>query len=225
MARKQGHVWTRSRNIKGSALKSICFFWECVNYIHQSTFASYVGTLTLGRTINVHWIQTQLMESCLLVWFMFAKCVHKQLFEVHNHVGKHVIWCTKKHIPRLLILELLGSWDIKHNRVFLLLWAIFWPLALLITRKIKILKKWKRSKEISSFNRYVTKIMITWCMVPETWYMTDGWAEGWKRQHIEVDAPPKNLLACCTNTDYNTTQWRDLENDHNSSLSLKPFSI
>ena len=34
----------------------------------------------------------------------------------------------------------------------------------------------------------------------------------------------KNVLACCTNTDNNTTQWIDLENDHNGSLSLKPFS-
>ena len=35
----------------------------------------------------------------------------------------------------------------------------------------------------------------------------------------------KNLLACCTNTDNNTTQWMiDLENDHNSSLSLKALS-
>ena len=31
----------------------------------------------------------------------------------------------------------------------------------------------------------------------------------------------KNFLACCTNTDNNTTQWIDLENDRNSSLSLK----
>ena len=34
----------------------------------------------------------------------------------------------------------------------------------------------------------------------------------------------KNFLACCTNTDSNITQWNDLENDHNSSLSLKPSS-
>ena len=34
----------------------------------------------------------------------------------------------------------------------------------------------------------------------------------------------KNFLACCTNTDSNITQWKDLENDHNSSLSLKPSS-
>ena len=34
----------------------------------------------------------------------------------------------------------------------------------------------------------------------------------------------KNFLACCTNTDSNITQWKDLENDHDSSLSLKPPS-
>ena len=34
----------------------------------------------------------------------------------------------------------------------------------------------------------------------------------------------KNLLACCTNADNNTAQWIDLENDHISSLSLKPSS-
>ena len=34
----------------------------------------------------------------------------------------------------------------------------------------------------------------------------------------------KNFLACCTNTDNNITQWRDLEHDHNSSLLLKPSS-
>ena len=32
----------------------------------------------------------------------------------------------------------------------------------------------------------------------------------------------KNFLACCTNTDRNITQWTDLENDHNSSLSSQP---
>ena len=34
----------------------------------------------------------------------------------------------------------------------------------------------------------------------------------------------KNFLACCTNTDSIITQWKDLENDRNSSLSLKPSS-
>ena len=34
----------------------------------------------------------------------------------------------------------------------------------------------------------------------------------------------KNFLVCCTNTDNNTTQWIDLENDHNNLLSLKSSS-
>ena len=34
----------------------------------------------------------------------------------------------------------------------------------------------------------------------------------------------RNFLACCTNTENNNTHWIDLENDHNSSLSLKPSS-
>ena len=34
----------------------------------------------------------------------------------------------------------------------------------------------------------------------------------------------KNFFSCCTNTDNNNTHWIDLENDHNSSLSLKPSS-
>ena len=32
----------------------------------------------------------------------------------------------------------------------------------------------------------------------------------------------KKFLACCTSTDGDITQQKDLENDHNSSLSLKP---
>ena len=31
----------------------------------------------------------------------------------------------------------------------------------------------------------------------------------------------KKFLACCTNTDSNIIRWKDLENDHASSLSLK----
>ena len=31
-------------------------------------------------------------------------------------------------------------------------------------------------------------------------------------------------MACCTNADSNITKWRNLENDHNSSLSSKPSS-
>ena len=34
----------------------------------------------------------------------------------------------------------------------------------------------------------------------------------------------KNSLACCTNTVSNITQWKNIENDHDSKLSLKSSS-
>ena len=34
----------------------------------------------------------------------------------------------------------------------------------------------------------------------------------------------KNFLACCSNTHNASTHWIDLENDHNSLLSLKTSS-
>ena len=49
----------------------------------------------------------------------------------------------------------------------------FCHFASLTARKIKILKKWKKTLEISSFYICVPKIMIRWCMVPEIWCVTD----------------------------------------------------
>ena len=67
-----------------------------------------------------------------------------------------------------------GSWDLEHNRQnFLSFWTIFCPFTPLTTRKIKILKKWKKYLEISSFYICVPKIMIRWCTVPEIWCVTD----------------------------------------------------
>ena len=34
----------------------------------------------------------------------------------------------------------------------------------------------------------------------------------------------ENFLTCCTNTNCDIIQWKDIENDYDSSLSLKPFS-
>ena len=35
----------------------------------------------------------------------------------------------------------------------------------------------------------------------------------------------ENILACCTSTDNNITQRKDLKNDYNSSLLLKPLNL
>ena len=62
----------------------------------------------------------------------------------------------------------------------------------LTTQKIKILKKWKKQLEISSFYTGVSKIMIRWCTVPEIW-CADGRTHRQEKWHIEVGAPPKKI--------------------------------
>ena len=68
------------------------------------------------------------------------------------------------------------SWDMMQDRCnsYFLFWAIFYPFTPLTTQKIKIKKNEKKHMEISSFYTCVTKIMITWCTVPEIWCVTDG---------------------------------------------------
>ena len=69
------------------------------------------------------------------------------------------------------------SWDMVRDRCncYFSFWAIFCPFTPLTAQKIKILKKWKKCLEISSFYISVPKIMIRWCTVPEIWCMTDIW--------------------------------------------------
>ena len=56
---------------------------------------------------------------------------------------------------------------------YLSFWAIFCSFTPLKAWKIKILKKWKKYLEISSFYICVPKIMIRWYTVPEIWCVTD----------------------------------------------------
>ena len=51
--------------------------------------------------------------------------------------------------------------------------AIFCTFTLLTTWKIKILKKWEKHLQLSSFYTCLPKIRIIWCMLPEIWSVTD----------------------------------------------------
>ena len=55
----------------------------------------------------------------------------------------------------------------------------------------------------------------------ESWYCIECCSASFPFNSL---SSKRNFLACCTNTDSNIThtQLKDLENDHNSSLSLKP---
>ena len=56
----------------------------------------------------------------------------------------------------------------------------------------------------------------------ESWYCIECCCTIFPFNSLSSD---KNFMACCANTNNNTTQWIDLRNDHNSSLSLKPSNL
>ena len=67
-----------------------------------------------------------------------------------------------------------GSWDMARDKCnYFLFWAIFCHFTPTTSRKIKILKKWKKHLEIPSFYICIPKIMIRWCALPEIWCVTE----------------------------------------------------
>ena len=102
--------------------------------------------------------------------------------------------CTKNYDQMMY-----GSWDMVRDRCncYFSFWIIFCPFTPLTAPKIKILKKWKKCPEISSFYIRVPKIMIRWCTVPEICCVdgqTDRWMDRQKKWHIVVGALPNNLF-------------------------------
>ena len=76
--------------------------------------------------------------------------------------------------PKATIMKY-SSWDKELDKKFLSFWAIFCPFIPhpLTTQKIKILKKWKKNLQISSFQTCATKNTIIWCMLTQIWSATD----------------------------------------------------
>ena len=83
--------------------------------------------------------------------------------------------CTKYHGHILYC-----SWDMTCDgcNCYFSFWAIFCPFTPLTAWKIKILKKWNKHPEISSFSTCAPKIMIRRYTVPQIWYTTDGQTDG-----------------------------------------------
>ena len=55
----------------------------------------------------------------------------------------------------------------------------------------------------------------------ESWYCIESYSSVFPFNPLSSN---KDFLASCTNTDSNITQWKDLENDHDRSLSWKSYS-
>ena len=87
-----------------------------------------------------------------------------------------------------------SSWDMVHDRCncYFSFWAIFCPFTPLTAQTIKILKKWKKTLEISSFYICVPKNKIRWFTVSEICCTTDGrtnrWTDRQTKWHMEVGA-------------------------------------
>ena len=78
--------------------------------------------------------------------------------------------CTKYHGHMLYC-----SWDMTCDRCncYFSFWAIFCPFTPLTAWKIKILKKWKKWLEISSFYASIPKIMMISYTIPQIWCVRD----------------------------------------------------
>ena len=87
----------------------------------------------------------------------------------HQEISSFYIMCTKNYDQLIY-----GFWDKVHDGCnYFLFWAIFCPFTLQTARKTKILKKWYKHLEISSFYICVPKIMTRWCTVAKIWCVTD----------------------------------------------------
>ena len=104
---------------------------------------------------------------------MLIKKVYK-IFSASSTGTNILIWKQHLEILSFYTCAPYGFWDMEHNRQNILsFWPIFCPLTPLITRKIKILKKWNTRLGISPFYTSVTQMMTTRCMVPEIWSTTN----------------------------------------------------
>ena len=139
-----------------------------------------------------HFIQVYHKWKSHDVWFLRYEAWQTEFFVILDHFlpfyppnnPKNQNFEKMKTMPGVIIIlhmpnindhhMMCGSWDIEHDRQnFLSFWTIFCPFTPLTTQKIKILKKWKKHLEISSFYTSVPKIMIICYTVPEIWHVTD----------------------------------------------------
>ena len=93
-----------------------------------------------------------------------------KLLKKWTKIAQDIILCIC--VPKTTIIWGTVS-DIQSEiKVFVIL-DHFLTLSHLTIQKIKILKKWKRYLDASSFQTRATKNTIIWCMLTQTWSVTD----------------------------------------------------
>ena len=115
-------------------------------HVYQKSCSYNVCFLRYGCDRHIFWSFWAI--SCSFTPLLTPK-IKIKIINVKKPPGDIILFhiCTKNEDHRMY-----GSWDIRRNRPsFLSFWAIFCPLTLLTTQKIKILRKWKMYLEILSF--------------------------------------------------------------------------
>ena len=155
----------------------------------------HMCTINGNHMMYGFWDMKRDRQIFLSFWTVFCP------FYPHNNPKNQNLEKLKKPPRNITILHMCtindnhvmcGSWDIEHKgQIFLSSWAICCPFTSLTTWKIKILKKWKKSLEISSF----TYVYHEW-KSHDVWFLRYGawWTEFfviW--DHFLPFYPPKNL--------------------------------
>ena len=122
------------------------------------------------------------------MWFLKYEVQQTEFFVIlGNFLPFYLLttkfWKNEKTLGDIIILRMCtihdnhmmyGSWDMERDgQYFLSFWTVFCSFTPLTTRKIKLLKKWKKNLTMSSFYTNVPKIMIICYTIPEIQCMTD----------------------------------------------------
>ena len=94
-----------------------------------------------------------------------------------SHPPSHPPTTTTTRNPKIRI-RFPEIWS-ETDRNFCHFWLFFAFLPPLTSRKTKILKKWRKHLEMSSFYTCVPKITLIWCMLPKIRSVPDNFLSFW----------------------------------------------
>ena len=127
--------------------------------------------------------------------------------------------CTKNHDHMVY-----SSWCMGATHNFLSFWVIFCPFIPLTNQKAKILKKYKKTREILSFYICLPQMTIIWFKVPEIWSTTGKVFSHFgpffvlllKNQNFEKKRKPGVIiLPLCTTNDNHMMLYGSLDISYN----------
>ena len=155
--------------------------WKKTKTKNKKNWRYYHFTINDNHMMYRSWDTERDRQNFLSFWTIFRSftLLKNQNFEKMKIPGD-IKWQCKWHrdnVPKIMIIcYTVPVIQCMTDVILIFYFELFFTL-LPMTQKIKILKKWKKYLEISSFYTWAPKIMITWCTVPEIWCTTDEQTE------------------------------------------------